>query len=70
MAKLIDLQPSKTYATRENAQKAFEAKFPSGESQAEVRYIIATTPEGRFFPVGLGERAVWAMVHHHFCVAM
>lgn len=68
MAKLINLEPNKTYATRENAVKAVEKKF-GGEQYAHLTYIIHTHTDGRFFPVFLGERAVQAMVHFHFNVA-
>jgi hypothetical protein len=63
MAKLIELQCNKTYATRANAIKAAQAKFGWSD---ELRFIVYTTPEGRFFPVFLGEEALRAGVHFHF----
>lgn len=64
MSKLIEITPSKTYKTRENASKAFEAKF----SNCEVRYYIMQHSDGRFFPVALGQPALQAGVHFHFNV--
>jgi len=69
MAHLINLEPNKTYATRENAVKAVEKKFPSSEKQFDqLTYFIHTHTDGRFFPVFIGERALHAMVHFHFNV--
>lgn len=62
--KLISIEPTKTYATRENAIKAFEKKC-GGRG---VRYMIMIHTDGRFFPVALGEDAVQEMVHFHFNV--
>ena len=67
MAKLLELQPNKTYATRENAVKAVDKKF-AHESYADLTYIIHTHTDGRFFPVFIGERALQAMAHFHFNV--
>ena len=64
MSKLVKLEAAKTYATEANAIKAFESKFAG----RDVRYIIMKTDDGRFFPVGLGEKALQAMVHFHFNV--
>jgi urease beta subunit len=55
MIQHIELNPNKTYATRENA--------------VNLRYILSVNADGRFFPVFLGERALQAGVHFHFCVA-
>ena len=63
MARFIELQCNKTYATQANAIKAAQAKFGQND---ELRFIIYTTPEGRFFPVFLGEAALRAGVHFHF----
>lgn len=65
MAQLITLKPSKTYASRENAVKAVEKKF--GNSP-QLRYVVFTHTDGRFFPVFLGEAALQAGVHFHFNV--
>lgn len=67
MAKLITLQPNKTYATAANAAKAVEHCYPA-ESTPGLTYIIQRTEEGRYFPVFIGERACHAGVHFHFCV--
>jgi len=60
--KLVELQPVKTYATFANAQKAAESKF----GHTDLRYMVMTTNEGRFFPVFIGERAMQHCVHFHF----
>ena len=64
MAKVLDLQPTKTYASRENAIKAVEKKM-FGDS---LYYLILTHTDGRFFPVFIGEKAILAGVHFHFHV--
>ncbi len=56
--------PTKTYATFANADKAVRAKFEN----TDLRYLIAATPEGRFFPVLIGQEAVQAQAHFHFSV--
>lgn len=58
------IQPSKTYASKDNVRKAV-AKFPAF---AELRFFIMRTEEGRFFPVFCGQRAAEAGVHFHFNV--
>lgn len=63
----IDLTPSKTYATAENAVKAVEKKFSPEVQQAEkLRYFIMPHTDGRFFPVFVGERAILCGIHFHF----
>lgn len=64
MANLIELTPSKTYATQSNAVKAVEARYVG----TQLRYFIQQHTDGRFFPVFIGECAVQAMVHRHFNV--
>ncbi len=68
MATEINLTPNKTYATAENARKAI-TKLPGLEMDPNLRYLMMQTPEGRFYPVFLGERSIQAGVHFHFCVA-
>lgn len=67
MARLITLECSKSYATAENAVKAVEKRFPDASNDG-LTYILQQTPEGRFFPVFIGERALQAMVHFSFNV--
>lgn len=69
MAKRIELVPNKTYATKANAIKAVEKKFPS-EIYDGLTYLLQRTEDGRFFPVFVGERSVQAMAHFHFNVVM
>ena len=66
MAKLLNLQGVKTYATRKNAVKAVEES--SWANVNGLEYFIMTGEDGRFFPVFVGERAVQAMVHFRFNV--
>lgn len=73
MAKLINFEPSKTYATRDNAIKAV-AKVTGvhtgpGRDVDGLEFFVMQTPEGRWFPVFLGERALQAGMHFHFSVA-
>ena len=73
MAKHLEITPAKTYATRENVIKAVEKKgfadeVRHGGQVHQLRYIIMTHTDGRFFPVFLGETAVQAGVHFHFNV--
>lgn len=67
MAKLLTLTATKTYATEANAIKAVEKKFPESDNDG-LRYIIMPTPDGRFYPVFVGNSAVHAGVHFHFHV--
>jgi len=72
MIQHIELNPNKTYATRENAVKAVEKAFGervTAQNGENLRYILSVNADGRFFPVFLGERALQAGVHFHFCVA-
>ena len=65
MTKLITLEATKTYATRENAINAFEKKF----GDTELRYFIMTHTDGRFYPVCLDHNtAMQYGVHFHFHV--
>jgi hypothetical protein len=68
MAKQMTITPNKTYATPANAVKAVEAKFPSAISSecANLRYIMMQTPEGRFFPLFIGNNSIMMGVHFHF----
>lgn len=69
MTRLITLKAAKTYATEANAVKAVEKAFPStDEYYNNLTYILQRTADGRFFPVFVGERALQAMAHRHFCV--
>lgn len=64
MAKQIKLEVTKTYASAENAAKAFEAKF----GNTDVRYIVLQHTDGRFYPVAIGMNALQFGVHFHFHV--
>lgn len=70
MAYLIELSPTKTYATRENAIKAVEKVYgPCQKTGGGAQwFFIHTHTDGRFFPVFIGDRALQACVHHKFNV--
>jgi hypothetical protein len=61
MANFIEITPTKTYATIENAHKAVEKKYPTQGS--ELRYMVLTHTDGRFYPVFLGITALNHGVH-------
>lgn len=65
MAQQVELTPTKTYATRENAIKAAQ-KYYGGDHHQDLTFFVATHTDGRFFPVFVGERAVRAGVHFRF----
>ena len=71
MARLIELDSNKTYATYENAVKAVEKKLGNNEQFANQRYIIyRRESDGRYFPVMIGLEALHNFLHFHFtCVA-
>ena len=66
MYNYVNLQPSKTYKTRENAIKAAMTQVCS--KREDLRFIISITEDGRFFPVFLGTAAL-PVIHIGFCVA-
>jgi hypothetical protein len=70
MSKHIELTPTKTYATAENAHKAVAKKFgdnlPMEHAFGPLRYIVMTHTDGRFFPVFIGVNAMHYGVHFHF----
>ena len=68
MAKCITIEPTKTYATAENAIKAVNRVITNPEL-ANIRYMIVTHTDGRFFPLFIGMDAVQAGIHFHFNVA-
>lgn len=74
MAKLVELKTNKTgsghtYATRENAVRAVNKKFPDDVPEyAQLRYILMQDTDGRWFPVFVGQQALQAGVHFHFHV--
>ena len=57
--------PPKSYKTYENAVK--KAKDEIGE--APIMFLIAITPEGRFFPVAIGQKSMEYGLHFRMCVA-
>lgn len=62
---MIELNPTRTYATREGAIKAVNSRL-APEVVAELTWFIAIHSDGRFFPVFCGERAVQRFVFRHF----
>lgn len=68
MAYSVEITPTKTYATVENAHKAVAKKYPFDPlaSHNELRYMVMTHTDGRFFPVFIGTKALHHGVHFHF----
>lgn len=67
MSTQVQLTPNKTYATVENAIKAVEKKYPSDKYDLnQLRYMILTHTDGRFFPCFIGTSAMQYGVHFHF----
>jgi hypothetical protein len=67
MSRLIQLEVNKTYKSRENAIAAVEKKIPK-DSLPQLRYVIMTHMDGRFFPAFIGAEAIHAGIHFHFHV--
>ena len=67
MAKCINIQPTKTYATAENAQRAVDKKIVNPEL-ADLRYMVVQHADGRFYPLFVGMEALNAGIHFHFNV--
>ena len=67
MARMFTMEANRTYANEANAVKAVEKKFPEADNDG-LRYFIQWTPEGRCFPVFVGEKALQRGVHFHFQV--
>lgn len=67
MSRMMNLQWNRSYATEANAVKAVEKKFPADRNDG-LTYFLQRTPDNRFFPVFVGERALQAGVHFHFNV--
>ena len=65
MTKLIEITPTRTYATEANAIRAVEKVF--GDS-SDLRYVMMRNEDGRFYPLFIGNSALYAGVHFHFCV--
>ena len=66
MTKFVNITPVKTYASPANAHKAVEKVFGG---TPDLRYVMMSTEEGRFFPLFIGNSAIMAGVHFHFnCV--
>ena len=59
----FNIIPTKTYATKVNAQKAVAQKGFEG-----YRHFMTQTESGRWFPVFVGQDALQAGVHFHFNV--
>jgi hypothetical protein len=67
MARCITLEPTKTYATAENAKRAVDKKV-TNPALVDLRYMIVQHTDGRFFPVFIGKLATEAGMHWHFNV--
>lgn len=63
MARHLELHPTRTYATRENAIKAAEKKC----GHLPVRFIVMVDEyTGRFFPVFIGQECLQYGIHLEF----
>lgn len=62
MATRIQPISSKVYVTEENAVKAVQTRFP----HQTFRFMIVSTPDGKFYPICIGQDAVTAGTHFHF----
>jgi len=60
IAKVI---PEKTYKTMANLERAIDF-IPDHVDNEAVRYIVCTTPEGRFYPIFIGQGAVNLHLFH------
>lgn len=69
MAKLLNLQTPKSYASRENAIKAVEKLYPAADNDGLRYLVVQDEATGRFFPVFIGNSAVEAGVFFNFHVA-
>lgn len=70
MAREINVEPSKTYKTKENMEKAIKGIpdfFKQFNNNEIVRYITCQTEDGRFYPVFVGVHLVH-LTHQGFCV--
>ena len=65
MTKQVEITPSRTYATEANAIRAVEKTFGNAEG---LRWVMMRNEEGRFYPLFIGNSALQAGVHFHFCV--
>lgn len=66
--RLINIQGVRTYATRENAEKAVAKAFGDSPTGDTVIYFIHTGEDGRFFPVFVGQSALQNLLHFKFNV--
>jgi hypothetical protein len=66
MARLVEIEFTKTYASKANAIKAVEKTFGL-ESHSELRYMVIPVGD-RFGILFVGNSAIHAGVHFHFNV--
>ena len=64
MPKLMNIEPTKTYATRENAIKAVEKAYPGDQ---ELVYIMGITEDKRYYPIFVGVKALRHQTFTKFC---
>lgn len=71
LVNLAPLTPNKTYASHANAVKAVVKQYGANHDHpgtASCSYVVAATPEGRFYPVFIGLRALEVGAQFHFPV--
>lgn len=57
----FQVQPTKAYASKTNAERAVEKRGFS-----DLRHFYTHTPDGRCFPIFVGQEAAQRGVHFHF----
>ena len=66
----VEITPTKTYKTAENAHTAVAKKINVNGNRefGEIRYIVCTHTDGRFYPLFIGINAMHYGIHFHFNV--
>lgn len=62
MARQVEFEPTKTYATLQNLEKAIN-RHPRLTTDEDLRYLALQGPDQRWYAIFLGEPAIQAGVH-------
>lgn len=66
---LYEIEPVRTYASKQNAIAAVNKAFAGNiADKTNYRYFIHQTDDGRFFPVFIGQECLAAGIHFKFNV--
>ena len=68
MARKIQLEAVRTYASPKNIEAAIQKHMPNIDNLKDVRYFVTYTQDGRCFPVFIGMKCMDYGIHHHFNV--